>query len=225
MGKSLFITLEGGEGSGKSTQITALATRLRAQGFDVVTTREPGGTPEAEKLRDLLVKRDGGSWTPEAEVLLLFAARQMHVENLIKPALAAGKIVISDRFTDSTRAYQCYGHGVPLEMVDQIDDLVLDGFCPDLTFILDIPAEQGLARAGKRQQKDGSSEDRFESISLAFHENLRRGYLTIAGENPGRCVVVDAGQSAEKITDTLFSNIGKKINNVIPAKAGIHSQA
>ncbi len=148
MNRGLFITLEGGEGSGKSTQIKALAERLRAQGYDVVTTREPGGTPEAEKIRDLLVKRDGGKWTPMAEVLLLFAARAMHVDTLIKPALAAGKIVISDRFTDSTRAYQCYGHGVAMDILEGIDQLVLNGFKPDLTFILDVPVEQGLARAG-----------------------------------------------------------------------------
>jgi dTMP kinase len=203
MSKGLFITLEGGEGSGKSTQIKALAQRLRDEGYEVVTTREPGGTPEAEKIRELLVKRDGGNWTPEAEVLLLFAARQMHVENLIRPALAMGKIVISDRFTDSTRAYQSYGHGAATEIVEEINKLALDGFAPDLTFILDVPVETGLARAGKRLQRDKSGEDRFENLDVSFHERLRQGYLDIARKEPKRCVVIDATQPVEKITAAL----------------------
>lgn len=216
----LFITLEGGEGSGKSTQIKALAERLRADGHEVLVTREPGGTPEAEKIRVLLVNRDGGNWTPEAEVLLLFAARHMHVEYLIKPTLAAGKIVISDRFTDSTRAYQCYGHGVPLETVRKLEDLVLKGFRPDLTFILDVPAEEGLKRADKRLSRDRSSEDRFENIGVAFHERLRNGYLDIAKNDPVRCIVVDAAQEADRITETLLNAALKKINGVSSAKAG-----
>lgn len=203
MSKGLFITLEGGEGSGKSTQIKTLAARLRDEGHEVVTTREPGGTPEAEKIRDLLVKRDGGAWTPVAEILLLFAARQMHVENLIKPALAAGKIVISDRFTDSTRAYQSYGHGAAAGMVEGINKLALDGFSPDLTFILDVPVETGLARAGKRLKRDKSGEDRFENLDTSFHERLRQGYLDIARKEPDRCVVVDASQPMEKIAALL----------------------
>lgn len=221
MGRSLFITLEGGEGSGKSTQIKALAERLRASGREVITTREPGGTPEAEKIRALLVHRDGGNWTPMAEVLLLFAARHMHVEHLIKPALAEGKIVISDRFTDSTRAYQCYGHRLPLGVVDDIDNLALGSFQPDLTFILDISVEQGLKRAGKRLQKDESAEDRFENLSSAFHERLRNGYLEIAKNHPARCVVIDAMRETEDITDVLFNAVLKKINGATPAKAGI----
>ena len=214
MSKGLFITLEGGEGSGKSTQIKALAALLRDQGYDVVTTREPGGTPEAEKIRDLLVKRDGGNWTPMAEILLLFAARQMHVESLIKPALAVGKIVISDRFTDSTRAYQCYGHGVPLDILEGLNKLSLRGFNPDLTFILDIPVEVGLARAGKRLKGDKSQEDRFENLDVSFHERLRNGFLTIAKNEPARCVVVDATQSVEKITDILLKKSSAKCQEI-----------
>jgi len=207
----LFITLEGGEGSGKSTQIKLLAEKLRAQGRDVVITREPGGTPEAEKVRDLLVKRDGGSWTPMAEILLLFAARQMHVETLIKPALAEGKTVISDRFTDSTRAYQSYGHGVSLDVLEDINKLALDGFGPDLTFILDLPVEQGLGRAGKRLQEDNSQEDRFENLDISFHERLRQGYLDIARKDAARCAVVDAGQSVDEIAEVLFEKAWSKI--------------
>lgn len=180
-GRGIFITLEGGEGSGKSTQVRALSEVLGKQmGLDVATTREPGGTPEAEKVRNLLVRNDGGAWAPEAEVLLLFAARQMHVRDMIRPALAEGKIVICDRFTDSTRAYQCYGHGVDEDLVDELDQLVLGGFRPDLTFILDLSVEEGLARAQKRIADDGLGEDRFERLGKEFHSRLQWGFIEIA---------------------------------------------
>lgn len=211
MARGMFITLEGGEGSGKSTQISLLADALRAMGRSVVTTREPGGTPEAEKIRDFLVKRDGGNWTPMAECMLLYAARQMHVENLIKPALSEGKIVVSDRFSDSTRAYQSFGHGLPLETIEQIDHLVLDGFRPDLTFILDLPVETGLARAGRRMDADQSQEDRFEKLGTSFHDRLRQGYLQIAQANPERCVVIDATRSIEKISADLAKHVQERL--------------
>lgn len=212
MAQGIFITLEGGEGSGKSTQIRLLADALRAFGRDVVITREPGGTPEAEKIRDFLVKRDGGDWTPMAECMLLYAARQMHVENLIKPALAEGKIVVSDRFSDSTRAYQSFGHGLPLETIEQIDHLALDGFKPDLTFILDLPVETGLVRAGKRMSADQSQEDRFEKLGTSFHERLRQGYLQIAKANPQRCVVIDATRSIEQIAADLARHVQERLS-------------
>lgn len=212
MARGMFITLEGGEGSGKSTQIRLLADALRAMGRSVVTTREPGGTPEAEKIRDFLVKRDGGNWTPMAECMLLYAARQMHVENLIKPALSEGKIVVSDRFSDSTRAYQSFGHGLPLETIEQIDHLVLGGFKPDLTFILDLPVETGLARAGKRMDADQSQEDRFEKLGTSFHDRLRQGYLQIAKANPERCVVIDATRSIEKISADLAKHVQERLS-------------
>lgn len=168
-GHGFFITLEGGEGTGKSTQISLLAGFLREQGYDVVTTREPGGTPEAEKIRELLVHRDGGNWTPAAECLLFFTARHMHVETLIKPALAAGKIVISDRFTDSTRAYQSYGHNVlPPEMIESVKQIAIGDFEPDLTFILDIDVKTGLRRAGKRLDEDGSGRTGSSSSTCLF---------------------------------------------------------
>lgn len=212
MVRGMFITLEGGEGSGKSTQIRLLADALRTMGRSVVTTREPGGTPEAEKIRDFLVKRDGGNWTPMAECMLLYAARQMHVENLIKPALSEGKIVVSDRFSDSTRAYQSFGHGLPLETIEQIDHLVLGGFKPDLTFILDLPVETGLARAGKRMNADQSREDRFEKLGTSFHDRLRQGYLQIAQANPERCVVIDATRSIEKISTDLAKHVQERLS-------------
>lgn len=208
--KGLFITLEGGEGAGKSTQSRRLKSALEDAGRDVVLTREPGGTPEAEKIRDLLVQRDGGNWTPMAECLLFFAARQMHVETLIKPAIAAGKIVICDRFTDSTIAYQGYGHGFDIATIRQIEKLTLGDFKPDITFLLDLPVADGLARS--LRQKDVSSgkentEDRFEKLQSEFHEKLRQGFLTIAKADTNRCVVVDALQSADDVYSVIWGRV------------------
>lgn len=213
----LFITFEGGEGAGKTTQINRLAERLTQDGYKVVTTREPGGTPESEKIRDFLVQREGGNWTPCAEVLLLFAARTMHAEKLIRPALEAGKVVISDRFTDSTRAYQGYGHGFDLKTIESLERLVLDGLAPDLTFILDIDAQNGLERSGRRLAAEALSlkqkEDRFENLDIAFHERLRAGFLEIAKNAPERCLVIDAMQSvediAQQVADTARARLGR----------------
>jgi dTMP kinase len=207
----MFITLEGGEGAGKSTQIKMLADSLRAAGHDVVTTREPGGTPEAEKIRALLVNRDGGAWTPTVECLLLYAARAQHVETLIKPALAAGKIVISDRFADSTRAYQAYGHGLSLGWVESLNDIVLGDFKPDLTFIMDLDVEIGLTRAGRRLQSQSSTEDKFESLGLDFHNRLRNGFLDIAARDPERCVVVDATRTPDAIAADLCDIVLRRL--------------
>ena len=211
MTSGIFITLEGGEGSGKSTQIRLLAESLKALSREVVITREPGGTPEAEKIRDFLVKRDGGNWTPMAECLLLYAARQMHVESLIKPALVEGKIVISDRFADSTRAYQSFGHGLPLATVEELNKLSLGDFGPDLTFILDLPVDTGLARAGRRLNAAQSQEDRFEKLGSPFHERLRQGYLEIAKRDSKRCVVIDATRSIEQIAHDLSTRVKEKL--------------
>ncbi|MCB1558814.1 MAG: dTMP kinase [Alphaproteobacteria bacterium] len=197
-----FITLEGGEGAGKTTQARLIKSYFEESGFDVVLTREPGGVPEAEKIRNLLVQRDGGNWTPMAECLLFFAARQMHVETLIKPAVAEGKIVICDRFTDSTVAYQGYGHGFDLDTIRQIEALTLGGFSPDLTFLLDIPVKDGIGRSLKHNNSapgDENKEDRFERLDVSFHERLRQGFLDLAKKNPERIRVVDARQSAELV--------------------------
>lgn len=207
MNRGIFITLEGGEGAGKTTQIRMLATALQQEGYDVLTTREPGGTPEAEKIRDFLVKRDGGNWTPMAECLLLYAARQMHVEHLIKPALAEGKIVISDRFADSTRAYQSFGHGLPLETIEEMNRLALGDFAPDITFILDLPVAEGLARAGERLNMAASQEDRFERLGQDFHERLRQGFLEIARRDAVRCHVIDATRTIEEIARDMLSRV------------------
>jgi len=198
-----FITFEGGEGTGKTTQINRLAQAISEAGHKVVTTREPGGTKEAEYIRDLLVQRDGGKWTPLSEALLLFAARSIHVERVIKPALEQGSVVICDRFTDSTRAYQGFGRELGLEKIEDLNTLVLDGFSPDRTIILDIDPEEGLARSERRLAAESlnikQTEDRFEKMELDFHNRLRNGFLDIAKNDPDRCTVFDATRSLDDI--------------------------
>ncbi len=210
--KGVFISLEGGEGSGKTTQITKLREMLLLLGHDVIITREPGGVPEAESIRNLLVQRDGGQWSAMSEVLLLFAARSMHIEKLILPALDAGKIVICDRFTDSTIAYQGYGRGLNINKIREIERLSIDDFTPDLTFILDIDARAGLARSNARLMAENNTEDRFERMDMDFHEKLRKGFLEIARNNDARCHIINAAQSI----DEIFS----EIKNITLAKLG-----
>ncbi len=206
-----FITFEGGEGSGKSTQVKLLADHLRGQGRDVVLTREPGGTPEAEKIRDLLVRNDGGDWSPLEECLLLFAARVHHIRTLIKPALEAGKIIISDRFTDSTRAYQGYGLGMSLKKIEALNNDCLDGFKPDLTFLLDIDVKDGLARSTRRLADEQSSEDRYENLDIGFHEKLRAGFLDMAGREPLRFRVIDADNPVDEIADKIKVTLAERL--------------
>ena len=201
--KGLFITFEGGEGSGKTTQVKMLAEYLEEQGRDVVLTREPGGTAEAEKIRDLLVQSDGGNWEAIEECLLLFAARSHHVRTIIIPALLAGKIVICDRFTDSTMAYQGYGLGLDIERIEQINKVVLKNFTPHITFLLDIPADQGLARSKKRLGDENSNEDKYESLDVEFHEKLRRGFLDLARHNPHRMHVINATEAIKSIHKSI----------------------
>ena len=210
MAKGFFISLEGGEGSGKTTQINHIVNMLSERGYDVITTREPGGVPEAESIRNLLVQRDGGQWNAISEVLLLFAARSMHVEKLIKPALSEGKVVICDRFSDSTIAYQGYGRGLDLDTIREIERLSIGNFKPDLTFILDIDVRTGLKRSTARLSGEDSTEDRFERMDIEFHEKLREGFLEIARKNEGRCYILNAGQGVEQLCD--------EIKNIILAK-------
>lgn len=198
-----FITFEGGEGAGKTTQIKKLAAFLEKQGQDVVLTREPGGTPEAETIRDLVVQRDGGDWAGLSEVLLFSAARHEHVSKLIKPALSAGKTVICDRFSDSTLAYQGYGQGLDLNIVKQINNIATGGLEPDLTFILDIDVKTGLQRSTKRLDDADDTEDRFERMDLAFHDRIRQGFLDIAYGEPKRFRTINASQDI----DTIFNEI------------------
>jgi dTMP kinase len=203
----LFISFEGGEGGGKTTQINRLAEILTAAGHKVITTREPGGTPESEKIRDFIVQRKGGDWSPMAECLLLFAARTMLVDKVIKPALSDGKVVISDRFTDSTRAYQGYGRGFDLAQIEQLNDIVLSGFAPDLTFVLDIDPETGLERSGRRLAAEAldvqQTEDKFERLGTDFHAKIRQGFLDIANKAPERCHVIESAQSVDEMADAI----------------------
>ena len=195
-----FITFEGGEGAGKSTQARLLAERLTARGADVVVTREPGGSPGAEDIRNLLVKGAPGRWDPLVEALMMFAARADHVEKTIRPALERGAIVICDRFTDSTYAYQGGGRGLPRETIRRIESIAVPDFKPDLTFILDLPAEEGLKRTHSRQH----GETRFEQFDLAFHERLRQSFRDIARQNTARCIVLDSTRDRDVVAEDIW---------------------
>jgi dTMP kinase len=192
--RASFITLEGVDGSGKSTQLRRLAELLRARGETVVETREPGGAPGAEAIRRLLVKGDPGRWSPETEILLFTAARRDHMERTIRPALARSETVLCDRFADSTRVYQGAARADLRGIVDALHDLMI-GMEPDLTLILDMDPEVSLARGIAR----GSGEDRFERLGLAFQHRLRAGFLALAAEYPERCHVVPAHGDAEEV--------------------------
>jgi dTMP kinase len=208
MARGYFITLEGGEGAGKSTQARRVAAALAAAGVPVLRTREPGGAPGAERIRDLLLSP--GSWDSLTEAMLHFAARREHVVRSIRPMLEAGAWVICDRFADSTLAYQGAGQGLAYETWARLCDLTLEGLQPDLTLILDLPVEAGLARAGAR-----SVADRYEKLGADFHARIRAGFADIARREPTRCVVLDAARDAEavyaSITETLRQRLGAKL--------------
>ncbi len=191
-----FITLEGGEGAGKSTQARRLAAALAGAGVPVLRTREPGGTPGAERIRDLLLGH--GPWDAVAEAMLHFAARREHLAKTIRPFLDAGGWVVCDRFADSTLAYQG-AQGLPREVWARLAAVALQGFAPDATVVLDMPPADGMARAAAR-----SGADRYERMGLAFHERVRDGFLAIAAAEPGRCAVVDASGAP----DAVFAAIG-----------------
>ena len=196
-----FITFEGGEGAGKSTQVKALVAKLRALGLEVVQTREPGGSPGAEALRDLLVRGDATRWSPVSELLMMYAARADHLETVIRPALQRGAWVVCDRFSDSSRAYQGAGGGVPPTFIEQIDTAVVGPTQPDLVLVMDMPVEAGLKRAESR----GDAENRFESKGLVFHERLRAGFLVRARQVPERYRVIDADQGIEPIAAEVWA--------------------
>jgi len=210
-----FITLEGGEGAGKTTQIKLLADALKGSGIDPVLTREPGGAPGAEVIRSLLVEGSVDRWQPMTEALLHFAARVEHVKETIQPALAAGRWVVSDRFSDSTVAYQGYGHDLGGEAIARLHTLVLGDFQPDLTLILDIPVEDGLARAGSREAADRAGEDRYERMDAEFHQRLRDGFLDIARRYPERCAVIDATQDQHGVHQAIRDVLEKRLSLVL----------
>ncbi|MCK5373878.1 MAG: dTMP kinase [Alphaproteobacteria bacterium] len=210
MNGGFFISFEGGEGSGKTTQISQLAEALKAEGYSIVVTREPGGTPEGESIRSVLVQRDGGDWLPMAEVMLLYAARLMHIEKVIKPAMEDGCIVISDRFSDSTLAYQGYGHGLPLDNIRAIEALTIGAFKPNLTFMLDIDPKTGLMRSHKQlivETGNKQTEDRFERLNKKFHDRLRQGYLNIAKSDMERCRVINAKQDIDALHRQIKNSV------------------
>ena len=206
MQRGRFITFEGGEGSGKTTQVQRLAARLAPLGAEVVVTREPGGSPGAEELRALLVRGDAERWSPLAETLIFYAARTDHLERTIRPALARGAWVICDRFADSTRAYQAAGGGVSPGLIERLETDVLGADTPDLTLFLDLPAEQGLARAGRR----GGGEARFEAKDLAFHQRLRAGFHAIAEAEPARYRRIDATSDPDGVADAVWAAVSGK---------------
>lgn len=199
-----FISFEGGEGTGKTTQIRLLADRLRQNGIDVLTTREPGGTPSAELIRGLLVSGETDRWLPVTEAYLHAAARVEHVTRLIRPKLQSGAWVLSDRFYDSSRAYQGMGQGLGLELIDQLARLSIGTFKPDLTIVLDLPVEIGLPRANLRS---GGGEDRYERMGTVFHEKLRTAFLEIASAEPERCHVIDARPDIETVSDAIWADV------------------
>ncbi|RJK98662.1 dTMP kinase [Paracoccus aestuarii] len=194
----MLISLEGIDGCGKSTQARLLADHLRAQGRDVVLTREPGGSPGAEEIRRLLVEGAGERWSPETECLLFTAARRDHLERTIRPALKAGRVVVTDRFADSTRIYQGAARGDLRAMVDRLHDLMI-GVEPDRTFVIDIEPRTGLARGTAR----GGSEDRFESLGLAFQERLALGFRALAAEYPGRVRLIDGSGDPDQVAHRI----------------------
>jgi dTMP kinase len=204
--RGLFISLEGIDGSGKSTQARRLADMLRARGRDPVLTREPGGAPGAEEIRRLLVEGDPDRWSPETEILLFTAARRDHLERTIRPALAMGRDVITDRFADSTRVYQGAARGDLRALVDDIHARII-GIEPDLTLILDIEPEVALGRGLARR----SGEDRFEDFGLEFQHKLRAGFRALAAEAPGRCVLIDASHQADTIADDIARAVAQRL--------------
>lgn len=208
VGPGKFITFEGGEGSGKSTQIQLLKDHLQSKGYDVIVTREPGGTPDAEEIRHLLVNGDPAKWDAMTELLLMFAARRDHLVKKIWPAVKKGVWVLSDRFADSSMAYQGYAHGLGQEKVQALYDLVIGQYKPDLTLILDIDPKEGLLRAGARAM-EGAQEDRFEQLGLSFHQKIREAFLTIAAADQSRCKILQANQSIEALSLDIIKKVDK----------------
>ena len=214
MASGRFITFEGGEGSGKSTQARLLAGRLAALGIDAVLTREPGGSPFAERVRALLLDPAAPSHPPLSEALLFYAARADHLDKTIRPALAAGRWVICDRFSDSTRVYQGVAGGLGADALDALERLVVAPTRPQLTFILDLAPADGLARARARGVAPGvvrAEADPFERRDQQFHERLRAGYLAIAKAEPHRCVVVDGAKAPDAIAVDIWAHLEQRL--------------
>lgn len=202
-----FITLEGGEGAGKSTQIQVIKDYLLTCGNDVVVTREPGGTSEGQEIRNLLVSGDKDKWSPLSETLLILADRAAHLERVIRPALAEGKYVVCDRFFDSTKAYQGVAGGLGLDVIHNLQQPVLGKTLPDVTLLLDIDPEKGLRRAQER-----GGELRFESKTLAYHRTLRNAFLDFAAQEPDRIFVIDADRDVEAVSADILAVLDERLN-------------
>jgi len=215
---SLFITFEGPEGSGKSTQALLLARRLRREGHPSVLTREPGGTPIGRRIRQVILSPGHREMSPEAELGLYFSDRAQHLREVVWPALEDGRIVVCDRYTDSTIAYPGYGRGLPLRLIRSLDRIMTGGFRPDVTLLLDVPADRGLARARRRNRTRSSfrKEARFEGEALAFHERVRRGYLAMARREPDRFVVLSAEGPRSRVHEEIWSRL--EAASVLPRK-------
>jgi dTMP kinase len=210
MAAGKFITIEGGEGVGKSTQIAGLRDWLGAGGIEVVTTREPGGTPRAERIRELVLATSAEPMPPMCELLLMFAARSSHIENVIRPALARGDWVLCDRFTDATYAYQGAGRGVATQQIATLEQLVQEDLRPDLTLLLDAPVEVALARAKSRNLALDVT-DRFEQEQRAFFERVRQGYLERAHQYPARFAVIDATASLDMVAADIRTTVQTRL--------------
>ncbi|HEX3889001.1 MAG TPA: dTMP kinase [Phenylobacterium sp.] len=208
MAQGRFITFEGGEGAGKSTQLKRLAARLQAAGQEVVATREPGGSPGAESIRELVLNGAADRWSPVTETLLMYAARRDHVERVIRPTLTRGAWVVCDRFADSTRAYQGAAGGTEPGLIAALETYILEETRPDLTLIFDLPVEVGLERAHLR----AGAEMRFESKGQAFHERLREGFLSIARAEPDRCAVIDATGSLDEVEARVWAAVDGRLS-------------
>jgi dTMP kinase len=207
-----FITLEGGEGAGKSTQAKLLAQRLEPLGISVVLTREPGGSPGAEALRDIILSGKAAPFGPAGEALLFSAARIDHIDRTIAPALNRGAWVISDRFADSTRAYQGAAGKLDPALIASLERVAVGDVRPDLTLILDLTVEKGLARAAARLG-EGGKKDRFEREGAAFHETLRQAFLDIARAEPGRCAIIDADRPPQEVAQAIWACVRERLAN------------
>jgi dTMP kinase len=207
---SLFITFEGIEGCGKTTQIGLLTSYLKRIQRPFLLTREPGGTELGERIRQILLSSENARIEPMAELFLYAAARIQHFRQVISPALHGRKVVLCDRFADATLAYQGYGRGLDLAWIEKIHARTVENVMPDLTFLLDVPVEEGLRRALKRMEKDTDKEDRFEKEALDFHQRVREGYLTLARREPQRIVVLDGMKDEETLHHEIVSHLSSK---------------
>lgn len=223
MPRGFFITFEGGEGAGKSTQVEALAAQLRDDGREVVVTREPGGSPGAEAVRHVLLSGAAEPFGPAMEAILFAAARSDHVEQVIRPAIARGAVVLCDRFVDSSRVYQGVTGNLKGDFMESLERVTVNGMMPDLTIVLDIDPEEGLRRAGARRGSDAP--DRFEKETLSIHRRRRKAFLAIAKAEPERCAVVDASDPETRVADNVLKAVRRAMQHKERSQGGRRAKA